>query len=300
METGGGAAKRRFSSTVYVFAALMLVSISLLLFSTSGWTLKIKNAGLSVFSGVRGGIHGLSSLISRTVLSISELAALREEYAGLLNRMSRYEQLERSYAEIGQENTRLREQLGFALTLRYHHIPAELTGKDPNNLYSSLVINKGSHSGVTAGMPVIAWQNGTQALVGKVIQAGLVESLVMPLYDNNLFISSRLAVSRYEGIVEGSGNPDHPLIMRYIPKKAKDEINFGDMVISSGAGGVFPPGINIARVIGINYEEYEISMQIELEPVIDFSRLEYVFIIDAESNTKQALTEENPETRGRR
>ena len=281
MKAGEGAGRRRFSTTTYVFAVLMTISFFLLMFSTREFALHIKNMGLSAFSGLRGGVHEATSFVSRMTLSIRELAELRRQYNELLSRMTRYEQLERSFAEISQENIRLREQLRFAQTLRYRHIPAEFIGRDPNNLYSALVINKGSHSGVSVGMAVIAWQDGTQALVGRVIHTGFLESLVMPLYDVNSFISSRLAVSRYEGIVEGTGSPDQPLIMRYIQKRARDEINTGDVVVSSGIGGVFPAGINIGRVKNIYYEEYEISMQVELEPVIDFSRLEYVFAIDA-------------------
>ena len=279
MQKGRGSAKTRISSTVYVCAILLAVSFSLIFFSTRGFSVYMQNIGLSVFSGVRGGVYQVTSFISRTVLSIRELAELRQEHTELLGRMARYEQLERSFTEISQENTRLREQLGFAQTLRYRHIPAEFIGRDPNNLFSALVINKGTHSGVETGMAVIAWHDGTQALVGKVIQTGIFESLIMPLYDSNSFISSRLFVSRYEGIVEGTGSPDQPLIMRYIQKRARDEINIGDMIVSSGIGGIYPAGINIGRVTSINYQEYEISMQLELEAIIDFTRLEYVFVI---------------------
>ena len=290
MQKKGGAAKIRFSATVYVFVVLMVCSFSMLLLSTRSLVLQFKDAGLSLFSGVRGGVHEVSSLVSRTALSVRELADLKREHAELLERVARYERLERSAAEIGQENLRLREQLGFAQTLRYRHIPAELIGRDPDNLFSALVINKGRHSGVANDMAVIAWQNGAQALVGKVIQAGAFESLVMPLYDGSSFISSRFAVSRYEGIVEGQGSPDSSLRMRFIPKRARDEIDQGDLVISSGMGGVYPPGINIGRVSGINYREYEISMEVELDPLIDFSRLEYVFVIQ-----ERGIAEEQPE-----
>ena len=128
-------------------------------------------------------------------------------------------------------------------------------------------------------MPVIAYHNGTQGLVGKVVYAGAFESLVMPLYDERCFVSSRLAESRYEGIVEGRGIPEIPLLMRFIRKRARDEINIGDMVVSSGLGGTYPAGINIGRVNRINYQEDELSMDLELEPSIDFSRLEYVFVL---------------------
>jgi len=283
---GGGSHKGRnrisnpvFSPSIYVFVVLVAISFSLLLLSTRSFIINFKGVGLSVFSGVRSGIYELSSLFSRTVLSIKELADLRKDHADLLRQLARYEQLERSNTEIIQENSRLREQLDFAQTLRFHYIPAEITGRDPDNLFSALVINKGTHSGVSNNMAVVAWQNGTQALVGKVIQAGVFESLVMPVFDQNCQVSSRFSVSRYEGIVEGQGNPETPLVMRFIPKRARDEISVGDIVISSGMGGVFPAGINIGRVSGVSFREYEITMEAELEPVIDFSRLEYVFLI---------------------
>jgi rod shape-determining protein MreC len=213
------------------------------------------------------------------------LATLRREYAELAGRITRYEQLERSAAEIDQENKRLREQLGFSQSIRYRHIPAEIIGRDPDNLFSAFAINKGKHSGVAGNMAVIAFQNGTQGLVGKVIQAGQFESLVMPLYDVSCSVAARLSVSRYDGLVEGQGSPDVSLLMRFIQKRARDEINNGDMIVSSGTGGVYPAGINIGRVTGVNYRENEISMEAVLEPVIDFSRLEYIFVIDQQRET---------------
>jgi rod shape-determining protein MreC len=266
----------------YVFAVLVISSFSLLLFSTRSFIVDVKDIGLSFFSGMRGGIHDLSSLFSRTILSIRELATLRREYAELADRVARYEQLERSAVEIRQENARLREQLGFSQSLNYRHIPAELIGRDPDNLFSALVINKGRYAGVENNMAVIAWQDGIQGLVGKVIQTGQFESLVMPVYDLSSFIASRFAVSRYDGIVEGQGSPDASLRMRFIQKRARNEINQGDLIVSNGMGGVYPGGITVGRVNAIYYREDEISMEVELEGVIDFSRLEYVFVIGKE------------------
>jgi len=280
MKAGGEKKQKgRLGAEFYVFIALSLFSFLTLFFSSRSIFLEFKDLGLSMYSGLRGGIYEVSSAISRTVLSIQELATLRREYAELTGRIARYEQLERTSAEIRQENNRLREQLTFSQSLRYRHIPAELIGRDPNILFSAFVINKGTVAGVRVDMPVIAYQNGTQALVGKVIHSGAFESLIMPLYDSSCFVSSRFAEARYEGIVGGRGNSELPLLMRFIRKRARDEINYGDMVVTSGMGGIYPPGINIGRVNRINYQETELSMEVELEPSIDFSRLEYVFII---------------------
>jgi rod shape-determining protein MreC len=282
-----GAVRSPLNSTVYVFAALVLVSVLLLMFSGGTFIYNVKNIGLSIFSGIRGTIYEVSSFVGRTVLSVKELADLRKEHAELLRQLERYEELERSSAEIYQENMRLREQLSFSQTLRYKRIPAQISGRDPDNLFSAIVVNKGTFSGVTNNMAVVAWQNGTQALVGKVIHTGVLESLVMPVFDNNSLVSCRLSVSRYEGIVEGQGNADNPLLMRFVPKRARDEINIGDIVISSGMGGIFPSGINIGRISRVFAPEYETTLELEVVPMIDFSRLEYVFLIEQDTGQGQ-------------
>jgi rod shape-determining protein MreC len=284
MSLDGERKKDKSGSDLYLFIALILVSFLTLFFSSRSILIDVKNIGLSAFSGLRTGLHEITSFASRSVLSVQELASLKKENTELTGRIARYEQLERTSAEIRQENSRLREQLGFSQTMRFRHIPAELTGRDPNNLFSAFVINKGSRSGVAVNMPVIAYHNGTQGLVGKVVYSGAFESLVMPLYDVSCFVSSRLSESRYEGIVEGRGSPEISLLMRFIMRRARDEINIGDMAVSSGIGGIYPPGINIGRVSRINYQENELSMEVELLPTVDFSRLEYLFVIAGDTD----------------
>ncbi|MDR0383282.1 MAG: rod shape-determining protein MreC [Spirochaetaceae bacterium] len=283
MAKGGKKQKKRISADVYVMAALMLFSFSLLLFSTRSFVISFKDAGLSLFSGIRGSIYAVSSAISRTALSVSELVTLRGEYNELLKRISDYEYLERNAAGIRAENNRLREQLDFSRSLRYKHIPVEISGRDPDNVFSAFVINKGKRHGIETNMPVIAFQNGMQALAGKVIQAGHVESLVMPLYDQRCFVSARLSQARYEGIVEGQGSPALPLLLRSLTKRALEDISTGDIVVTSGMGGVYPAGITLGRVSGILFREYETSIELELESALDFSRLEYVFVLEKES-----------------
>ncbi|MDR0568290.1 MAG: rod shape-determining protein MreC [Spirochaetaceae bacterium] len=277
---------------VYVFVVLTLLSFLTLYFSNSSFIIDFRDLGLSFFAGVRGGIYGISSFASRTVLSVRELAKLREEYAELTRRVSEYEKLERSSAEIRQENRRLRELLGFAERLEYVSVAAEIIGRDPDNLFSAFVINKGKRAGIANDMPVIAYQNGVQGLVGKVIQTGQFESLVMPVYDGSSYIPARLAEARYEGIAEGQGGTEAPLLMRFVQKRARDEVNIGDVVITSGIGGqnsVYAPGITIGRVSRILYQENEISMNLEVESAVDFSRLEHIFVISAHEIRPEVL-----------
>ncbi|MDR2049462.1 MAG: rod shape-determining protein MreC, partial [Treponema sp.] len=256
-----------------------------LLFSVRSLVVDFRDMGLSMYSGIRGSVHRVTSFVSRTANSIQELANLNREYAELSDRIARYEQLERTAADIRQENERLREQLGFAETISYRYVAAEIIGHDPDNIFSAFVINKGKKHGVANNMPVIAYQNGAETLVGKVVQTARLESLVMPLFDTGSYISSRLVESRLEGIVEGQGNSERPLLMRFVRGRSRDEINIGELVVSSGLGGVYPPGIRLGRVSRILYQENDTTIEIELTGTADFSRLEYVFVIDARSVT---------------
>ncbi|MDR2701884.1 MAG: rod shape-determining protein MreC [Spirochaetaceae bacterium] len=282
--------KRRFNAALFI--VLCFISLLLLFFSSRSVVMDAKDMGLSMYSGLRYSVHKLRAFIFGTVLSIQELAALKEQYEELAERLNRYEQLERSAADIRQENNRLREQLGFSQTLVYRHIAAEIIGRDPENLFSALVVNRGKNDGVANNMPVIAYQDGVEILIGKVVRTARIESLMMPLYDSSSYISARLAESRIEGIVEGQGSPDSPLLLRFVRRRARGEINIGEPVITSGLGGVYPPGIILGRVSRVLYQDTDMSIEIELESSADFSRLEYVFIIDPKSQDEDSKREQ--------
>jgi len=275
-----GPAPKRSNNTLYVFLALVTISFSCLLFSTRSFVIDVRDVGFSLFSGIRGAIQGVSTSVQKTILSVKELSRLKEEYDQLVKQLERYEELARNAADIEQENINLKKQLNFSQNLIFKHIPAQIIGKDPDNLFSSFVIDKGIKEGIKKNMAVIAFQDGTQGLVGLVVQVGRHESMVMPVYDYNSYVSARFAQSLYEGIVSGQGDSNGPLVMKYIKKRAKDEIQYGDRVVTSGLGGIYPKGIEIGRVSKIIFQEYETSLTVELEPSIDFSRLEYVFVIE--------------------
>jgi len=281
--------KQRFN--VYVFALLSFISLLLLFFSSRTLVMDFNDMGLSMYSGLRQSIHTLRSFITGTALSIQELAVLKEQYDELSERITRYEQLERSAADIRQENNRLRDQLGFSQTLSYRYIAAEIIGRDPDNLFSALALNRGKKNGVTSNMPVIAYQNGVETLVGKVVRSAQIESLVMPLYDSNSYISARLAESRIEGIVEGQGSPDAPLLLRFVRRRSRGEISIGEPIVTSGLGGVYPPGIILGRVSRVLYQDNDTSIEIEVDSSADFSRLEYVFVIDPKIGNGNSVIE---------
>jgi rod shape-determining protein MreC len=120
-------------------------------------------------------------------------------------------------------------------------------------------------------------------LVGKVISVGLGSSMVLPLFNERSFVASRLETSRYDGLVSGRSEDSEYLSMRNVRKIAIRNIAYGDMVVTSGLGQVFPKGIPIGRVRSVRSKAYETSLEVEVEPIIEFSKLEYVIILDTEN-----------------
>jgi rod shape-determining protein MreC len=84
--------------------------------------------------------------------------------------------------------------------------------------------------------------------------------------------------SRYEGLVSGAGDGTS-LVMRYVDDRARASIRFGDVVITSGMNSIYPAGIRIGTVDSIQSKAYETTLELTLNPIIDFERLEYVFVV---------------------
>ena len=129
-------------------------------------------------------------------------------------------------------------------------------------------------------MPVIAFQNGNHGLVGKVVQVGTFTSQIMPVYNLDYIVSARIQNSRDLGLVNGTGSQDKPLLMQYIRKNVADELSFGDIIVTSGENDNYLKDIPIGTITKIISLDYNSSLNIELTPIIDFSRLENVIIVN--------------------
>jgi rod shape-determining protein MreC len=275
----------RFHLDAFLLTVYLILSAVFLAFSAGGLVVNFRSFGFNLMSGTQRGLYSVTSFFSGTVTAIRELSEFKERYEALEDRLKDYELLQRSNADIRLENERLKELLGFTESLTVQNIPARIIARDPNNLYSGITINRGVRHGVKKNMPVISFQGSNTGLVGKIVQVGRSTSMIMPIYDYQCFVSSRLEESRYMGLVNGRGNPDSPLIMRYLKKRARDEIKIGDKVVASGENYNYPRDVPVGFVSGIRALDYETSLELDLEPVIDFSRLEDVFVLDLGSSS---------------
>jgi len=273
--------RHRKGATLAVF---VLVSFICLLVSTKTFVVRPKEVGMSVGAFFQKGFTGLFQWFGDTAGSIRQLRAAREELQAANTRLEQFDQETREVLELRRQNAALKEQLDFAQTLPPERIAAEVIARDSDNLFSTITINKGSRQGVQRGMPVVAWQGDIEGLVGKVVAVGPGASEVLPLYDPQCIVSARVDTTRDEGLVTGQGKDRGTLVMNYVKKIAKDKISYGDLVVTSGLGGLYPKGINIGRIRDITAPSYETSLVLQVQPIIDFDRLEYLFLIGPESD----------------
>ncbi|MFW5716818.1 MAG: rod shape-determining protein MreC [Spirochaetota bacterium] len=262
--------------------AFCLVSLGV---SSESMNVRPKEVGQSFLAVFQQAGAAVGRFFADTVTSIRELSALRAQYDELIAEVREYEAVADDIALLKSENERLREALDFQERLPGESIPSRVIGKEPGSFFSGLTINKGRAAGVERDMPAIANEGGVQGLVGRVKEVGLTTSVVMPIFDRDSYVAARLLRSRHEGLVSGEGMAASAgrLTMLYVPNSARSEISVGDVVITSGMRSFFPEGIRIGTVESIQGRPYETSLHIALEPLVDFSRLEYVFLLGEEA-----------------
>ncbi|MGB4572251.1 MAG: rod shape-determining protein MreC [Rectinemataceae bacterium] len=278
------AAKGGFRPGRIVPPLLLVLSFFLVSLSTGSLKGLPKRIGMTVSGGFQKGFAAIGQAVSGSVSYIGGLKDLNEQYTELARKVERYANLEREYANLRAENDRMREQLGYSKGGTSRLIPARIVAKDPGNMNSGFVIDQGSADGVRKNMPVVAFQNGIEGIVGKVAETGEGSAIVLPLYDSRLFVSARLARTRYEGLASGQGGLQKPLILKYVSKLAAAEVQFGDMVVTSGLDSIYPPDISIGRVREVVLPEFQSSADILLDPALDLGKLEFLFILDASSD----------------
>jgi len=269
-------------------AVLVLLSLFSLLVSNRTLIIQPKEVGLSIMSFFQKGFSGVFRWIGETAGSIRLLQQAREELAAVNLKVQALDQTNRDIIQLRRENQLLREQIDLIHSLPADRISAEVIAKDHDNLFSTITVNKGSRHGVRRDMPVVAYQGDLEGLVGKVVAVSAGSAQILPLYDPQCQVSARLERSRYEGLINGQGQDRQNILMRYVKKIAVDSIEYGDLVVTAGLGGLYPKGINVGRIRDILARGYETSLLLEIEPIIDFSRLEYVYILQLEPEVVEA------------
>ena len=262
-----------------VFLLLVIICVTTMALTTEADVVAPKRIGGAVVSLVQRGVVGVGDFFRRFFASIGELSQLRSRYAELQEELIGFRRDERELIRLRQENAQLRELVDLSGSIELEHTAAEVIGSDPSSFFNSLVIDKGRVHGIQVDMPVVAYHDGFQGLVGKVVSVGPVSSQVLPIFDASCYVPARLQNSRYTGLVQGGGDRFELLSMTYVPKSAVDQVAVGDLVTTSGLSTIYPKNVYIGRVRGVNAKSWEASLTLDVEPIVDFSSLEYVFVL---------------------
>lgn len=178
-----------------------------------------------------------------------------------------------SLQEMAQENRRLQALLELPAAAGGRPVAARVIGKDATNWFRTLLIDRGGGAGIERNTPALA----PQGVVGRVVEVAPIAARVQLVTDPVSSVSALLQRTRVTGIVTGDGGPT--LRLRYLPLMA--DVAVGDRVVTSGMGGVFPKGVPLGTVTGVERKSGALFQEAVLEPAVDLSKVEEVLVLVA-------------------
>lgn len=186
------------------------------------------------------------------------IAELRNENLAHFARLQKVDALE-------AENKRLRDLLGSAERVADRAVVAELVEVSLEPFTRKIVVAKGSRDGVRLGQPVI----DAHGIMGQITEVGVLTSKATLITDPGHAIPVIVNRNSLRAVVFGTGAPDR---VRIPYMTASADIKEGDLVVSSGMGGHFPPGYPVAQVSEVIKDPNEAFLRISARPM---ARLNY-------------------------
>jgi rod shape-determining protein MreC len=204
-----------------------------------------------------------------------------DRYVALLEVRGENERLRERVAQLEEENLQFREALVEGGRLRtiaemrseleVPMRPARVVGQDVSPWFHSVLVDRGRSDGVLAGMPVIS----EAGVVGIVTATSRNAGRTLLLADAQSAVDGVVQRSRARGIVRGVGREllDFEFFVR------GDDVQVGDVVMTSGFGGTFPKGLRLGEVTEVHADPGAFVHRATLRPAVDFGRLEQVFVM---------------------
>ena len=168
--------------------------------------------------------------------------------------------------KLASENARLRELLKLTPEPTTTFVTARVIANSGGAYVRSLMVHAGSENGVERGQAAVTGEG----LVGRVTEVGSRAARVLLVTDLNSRVPVIVEGAQHRALLTGD-NSERPCL-RYLDARAGVEV--GDRVVTSGQGGVFPPGLPVGVVASLDGEA------LRVEPYVDLSRVEYLRIVD--------------------
>lgn len=228
-----------------------------------------------ILGTAQAGVTGMINYGSDVWNSYIFLVGLKAENRHLQEEIKKYRADAVNYREALATNFRLEKLLQFKMSLPPLTITARIIGRDPSQWFKTFSIDRSSSDGIVKGMPVVT----VEGVVGQILDGGDNRAKVLQANDPNSAIEVLIQNTRTQGIIKGNGDSYR---LFYVPKNS--EVQPGDLLVTSGLAGVFPKGLPVGIVSSVISNRRGMFLDIEVEPVVDFSKLENVLVILVESN----------------
>ena len=206
-----------------------------------------------------------AATVADAIEGINELGRLREENARLRAQNQRLLHWQAAGLKLSQENDRLRHLMRFVPEPRVEHIGARVVGDSGGVFVRSIVVVAGARDGVSKGQAAMTGDG----MIGRVVAAGDRSARVLLITDLNSRVPVMFEESRERAILAG----DNTAVPKISFLRQSARVSSGDRIVTSGHGGMLPPGLPIGVVSSVAGEA------IGVRPFAELDRLEFVRII---------------------
>lgn len=256
------------------FKKLICVLLCLITLMTIS-TLSGKSIVSDFLSRITLGMQQVSATASKNASSKS-YDELQEENELLSKEVANLRTQLVDYYDIKQENARLWKYYDFKRDYpQYKILPATVIRRDPNADFYAFIINKGSSDGISTGDPVVT----EKGLVGWVSAVDTSTARVKTILSPDAKVGAVDTVTRDTGIVTGSVALCDQNLTTMTKISAQNTMKAGDILITSGVSGLYPPSVIIGEVVEIKYDEYDTSKYAVIKPYEDITSVADVAVI---------------------
>ncbi len=227
---------------------------------------------MTVVSPLQEGARKIFRPVGNFFAGFTKVGSLKARVAGLEGRNAELLRREQQIADIERENAALRKLVGLKERLKLKAIAAGVIGVGPSNFENSIFIDRGTAEGIRKNMPVL----GGEGLVGRVVEASAHSARVTLLIDPSTSVAGRLDRSGETGVLQGNGKGE--LSFELFDPEA--DVLIGDRVVTSGYDrSLYPAGIPIGSVASFAPPKQSLSRLVHVESFVDFTTLDYVFVV---------------------
>lgn len=231
----------------------------------------------TVFAPFRSGVSYICEKTEGLVEFIWEMDTYKERNEALLSRINELEKKNRDAARYREENEYLKGLLELQESIKdYTSLAASVIGRSGDGTYSDIEINKGSLNGVAVGNCVVA----NDGAVGTVTAVGPNWATVSTILNSESAIGIRVTRTDGVGIAEGDAELAESGLCKMSFLDKNSNVTVGDLLQTSGSGGVYPSGFMVGKVREIRSDNSGALEYAAVEPSVDFSELYGVLVIN--------------------